>query len=177
MPKRVFLAVPLAPELRQEIMEWKQAFNDLPVRWMNEQDLHITIVPPWFESRPEEVMDRLARFVPPSFEHTIKFDRVRFGPTLKRPRLVWAEGPTPTEMLYVKQTLERWLSVPRDPRPFRTHLTLARFDPDKFSTFPVQKLNKPVTWAQPIDRVALYESHPVTDGIEYTILAEKSFKV
>jgi len=173
--KYLFIAIPVHPAIRHAIAEWKQTWQDPPVRWMDEQDLHVTLVPPWLESNPEECIDRLNRFVPPSFAHTIQFNRIRFGPTPRNPRLIWAEGPNASETLYIKQTIERWMSRPRDPRPFRTHLTLARFDPKIFSSFATQKLNKPVDWRQPIDRVALYESIRQESGVNYRILAEKRF--
>jgi len=176
MTQRIFLAIPVSTEVQRQIASWRASREDLrelPLRWLDDRDLHVTLVPPWNEDRIEDLLDRFKSFAPTAMQKPIRFDRIHYGPMRDRPRLVWAIAKTAGDLIRLKHQIERALDLRRDPRPLKAHLTLARFEPQAFAQFPVQDLNDFVSWIQSVNRVAVYESIVAPDGVHYNILAEK----
>jgi 2'-5' RNA ligase len=97
---------------------------------------------------------------------------VTFGPTPYNPRLVWVEGSSTPALSRIKEELEFVLRKEGDLRPFKPHLTLARFDPDRFDRFPIKKLRWPIDWVQKAGSLVLMESSMQRHGAEYKVLAE-----
>ncbi len=110
----------------------------------------------------------------------IKFEKVAFGPERirqahrkpRRPRLIWAEGETPQELVDLQKKICEIFEEKPEKRPLKLHLTIARFRPETFLSFPVKKLDEKVDWRDRIDRVVLFESRLSRDGADYEILSE-----
>jgi len=174
MSHRVFIAIPISQALQQEMLDWERGFSQLPVRWLVGKNLHTTLVPPWYEEESQipnckARLDEAANGLKP-FE--LKFTRVTFGPDPREPRLIWAEGTAPKEIVELRDKLLRVFSRPAEKRTFKTHLTLARFRPETFSSFPVKNLDEKVYWPEKVSSVVLMESHLSRDGADYEVIAE-----
>ena len=194
-PKRIFVAVGTAPELQEAVAAWAAAHGALPVRWLSGpvrngvsngagKNLHVTLVPPWYERDTDAVARKLAPlrgFAP----FAVRFDRIVYGPSPREPRLIWAEGTAPQELIELKQKIELLLGVHPEARPFRLHLTLARlrtpkrsdggqarFRPEQFASFPMKRLDERVSWTEEIRSVLLMESHLSPAGADYEVLAD-----
>lgn len=173
MKRRIFVALPIFEELQEEIMQWEQRFQKLPVRWLLGKNLHITLVPPWYEEDVEGVIQKLSSIKMEDKLCSFDFSRVVYGPTPREPRLIWAEGVAPSQLLTLKQRIEKVLDVEPERRSFKLHLTLARFRPETFPSFPMKELNENVVWHQSFNSFVLMESHLSRAGADYEIL--KSF--
>ncbi len=172
---RVFVAIPTPPSLQSEIRSWAARHGDLPVRWLKDHNLHITLVPPW-EEKPagmQEILTHLTEAVGTARKPlSLSFSQVRFGPDPRQPRLVWAEGETPPELAALSAALHQALGIEAERHPFRLHLTLARFRPEDFASFPVRELNEAVTWRMAVPKIVLMESHLLRGGAEYEVRGE-----
>jgi 2'-5' RNA ligase len=175
MLRRIFAALTVSERLGSEIEKWRARYRELPVRWLAGKNLHITLVPPWYEEDVEAAIAKLesAGHGMSSFE--IEFRRVEFGPDPRRPRLIWAEGKTPPELVSLKSAAEKALGKKPEERPFRLHLTLARFRSETFSSFRIKRLEDEVLWRDRADSFVLMESHLSPQGADYAIL--KSYKL
>ena len=173
MKHRVFIAIPISEKLQKEILQWRRAKLarlDSYVRWLAGKNLHLTLIPPWYVNNPKDATNLLDAI---AYEKLVRgfvmeFRRVAFGPLEPprgKPRLIWVEGPTPAPLKNF-DTRER--------RPFRLHLTLARFRPEDFSQFPIKKLNEPVSWREEVKEIVLMESHLSPQGADYEIIFRKS---
>lgn len=179
--KRIFIALPITkePEIDWPLKLREEKF----IRWIKPKNLHITLVPPWYvaDSRMEAQLDREPESLPlvaqrlkslegklTSFE--MRFDRVRFGPDPKKPRLIWAEGETPQQLWELKTEIEKRLEREPEDRPFRLHVTLARFRAEDFSHFPVKELDKEIEWSEQVKAFVLMESRLSPKGAEYKVL-------
>lgn len=175
---RLFVAIPVPLPLQSEIRSWTACHANLPVRWLKDHNLHITLVPPW-EEEPAGVSEALARLGDAvQTMHgpiSLSFSRVRFGPDARQPRLIWAEGETPNAIVELSEAFHRALGIEAERRPFRLHLTLARFRPEDFASFPVRELNEAVQWKMDARTMVLMESHLLPGGAEYEALGEIPF--
>lgn len=169
---RIFIALPISPELQESIHQWQKRYSDLSVRWLAGENLHITLVPPWEEGDVESVITKLQSLANRVGSFTVHFDTAGFGPDPKAPRLIWATGPTPQELLYLKKDIEKILNYTPDRKTFLTHLTLARFNPADFINLTNVSFIKQVDWVEQINSFVVMESKLLPTGADYTVLAE-----
>jgi RNA 2',3'-cyclic 3'-phosphodiesterase len=169
MKRRVFVAI-RCHALEHQALEVQRI---LPVRWVKGKNLHITLVPPWYEEdidKVKEGLQRLKKHTP----FTVTFDRVTPGPDPKRPRLIWATGETTKAILDLHEHTESALGAHHD-KPFRLHMTLARLKPEDLRALPAAQFSVDVRWTMPVRSVALMESLLSSAGAEYEVLDEITF--
>jgi len=171
MKKRIFAALGISTELQGEILSFERAFFDFPVRWVEGKNLHITLVPPWYEENTDAALKKLER-VENSGAFDVYFRSVSYGPNQKFPRLIWAEGKTPGALLALKREAHKALGIPEEKRPLLLHLTLARFQPEEFSSFRVKHLHEKVAWRDTVSSVLLMESRLAPSGADYEIIGK-----
>lgn len=182
MRLRVFVGLPVSGRLQTEILNWEKKFSNLPVRWLQGKNLHITLVPPWYEEDLEKVKNSL-QVVVGSGAFEMEFYKVSFGPNPRQPRLIWAEGETPKELLDLQEKLYRdpklqmHANLRKEKRPLKLHLTLARFRPETFSSFPIKELDEKVDWRDKVDRVVLFESILSRGGADYEVISETPLNI
>ncbi len=176
MSRRVFIGAKPSSALADLARQFEQNWQNLPVRWLLPEQLHITIVPPWNERNAEEVKTILKPNTYNLKPVQVQITKVSFGPSPLAPRLIWAEGPAPAEMVALKDKLEQTLGLAPMRRPFTLHLTLARFRPEDFTTFPLHHLEEQVDWQDTLASFSLIESFLKPDGVDYETLATYPLK-
>jgi 2'-5' RNA ligase len=170
--KRIFIALPIDHELIEQIESWKKPNADLPVRWLQGKNLHITLVPPWEAEYPNDVIAALEKMPREIGPIPLEFNGTAFGPDAEHPRLIWATGEIPKQLIELKKQIETTLRRPPDRKHFLLHLTLARFRPATFTEFPEHKLEKRINWTATVSSVVVMESKLLPAGADYTVLAE-----
>ncbi|OGM27723.1 hypothetical protein A2962_02595 [Candidatus Woesebacteria bacterium RIFCSPLOWO2_01_FULL_39_61] len=45
---RVFVGIKISQKLKKEITNWQALHKRLAVRWIEEDNIHLTLVPPWY---------------------------------------------------------------------------------------------------------------------------------
>lgn len=184
--RRVFVAIGISSQLKEEIAYWQKKWNHLSVRWIKPENMHVTLIPPWYTTEVDKVIEDLKsvnqnrkRFWTSQNDaikpFTITFREVTFGPNPKRPRLIWASGDVPSEILILKSKLGKILQRKSEKRPFLTHLTIARFKEKDFIKFPIKNLHSKVFWKEKIHSFLLMESHLRRSGAEYETLYSLNF--
>lgn len=173
MKRRIFVGIKINETLQKEILHWEKPWRQiLPIRWLIPQNLHITLVPPWYEENIDWVKKALSTILNKVQPCQIRFDQISFGSDPKHPRLIWAAGQAPLEILKLKKLLEKTLNQTGEKREFGLHLTLARFQPKDFASLPIKTLNEEVTWTQKVNSVVLFESFLQQTGAQYHSLEE-----
>lgn len=166
--KRLFVACLLSREFQQTLEQWQDGFGDLPVRWLEGDHLHITLVPPWNEHHIDSALERL-KALQGIQAFPLDLTRVAFGPDKRQPRLIWAEG-TPHERLLLALKLCKRLFPSTTDRQFRLHVTLGRFKLEDFFHLSSVPLEGAVTWKGMVSRTAIIESVLGPAGSRYHIL-------
>lgn len=180
--KRLFVAIKISEKLQAEIAKWKQGFPDLPVRWLLAENLHITLVPPWQETDIFKVKDDLKKIQNQIKPFEINFNKVSFGPKERDPRLIWATGQAPGEIIKLERAVLEALSQSQaNKRPFTLHLTLARLDklarlarfkPWQLSGFKNKNLDEKINWQDQVEGIELIESVLLPQGAKYITLGK-----
>jgi 2'-5' RNA ligase len=103
----------------------------------------------------------------------LEFNKVSYGPNPKRPRLIWAKGKAPEKIIYLKNELEKiFPEYKSDYKDWLMHITIARFDPEIFYSFPIKVLDEKVVWRDRAGSFVLMESHLSRSGADYEVLEE-----
>lgn len=176
MKKRIFIGLKISKDLQTRVVRWRKKFPDWPVRWTPEKNLHITLIPPFYEDNVRAINKKLRNTQNYPSEIIVEFNRIAFGPDPKRPRLIWAVGEKPPELEDLKKYLEKILEIPAEKRTFSLHLTLGRFKPEDFHHFSIKKLKEKISWKEKIKSIVLFESKLSRKGAEYEILEEIKLK-
>jgi 2'-5' RNA ligase len=108
----------------------------------------------------------------------LEFGTVLLGPKPSSPRLIWATGNAPVELIMLRNQIQKALNeivrIPRGrvryaPGEFLMHATLARLRPQLSEGFP--RLPMSILWRMQVKEFVLYESILKPQGAEYTKLA------
>ncbi|MCX6811451.1 MAG: RNA 2',3'-cyclic phosphodiesterase [Candidatus Berkelbacteria bacterium] len=175
MKKRIFIAINISDNLKKEIKKFRQKYNSLPVRWMPDENLHLTLMPPteFDDNQIVAIIEKLKELEGVFGPIRIEFQRVTFGPNPIHPRLIWAEGADNPKLAELKNKITQKLGYnQKDKRPFRPHLTLARFRSQDYQIFLQKRLDKEVDWSLTADSFSIIQSELKSDGAVYTKLDE-----
>lgn len=169
MKKRIFLGIRISDKLKNKIAEFRQKYKNLPVRWMREENFHLTIIAPMEldDNEMVEMIEKLKKIEDEFGPIEIEFDKICFGPNLRRPRLIWVESKPNQKLVKLKNKITQILGLRIESRLSRPHLTIARFKPRD-----LVKINKPISWQEEADSFAIVQSKCLENGAVYINLAE-----
>jgi RNA 2',3'-cyclic 3'-phosphodiesterase len=181
---RVFLALEIPGEVRAAIGELIHKLEKTcrGARCVRPEGVHVTLkfIGEAAPERVEQIQARLAGIrVPAPVE--LQFRGVGFFPNDRHPRVFWAGILATRNLAELAASIERELAplgILREGRPFKPHLTLARFK----SEDGLSRLRETIASAGAIEFGAmrgesfhLYESRLKSGGAEYTKLATFPF--
>ena len=175
---RVFVGIPVSEEVKKEITEWAEDHKDWPLRFVSGNGLHITLVPPWYADSANCAVGELDDIAAAVKPFTIRFKKINFGTSPKRPRLIWTMGEDYDKegMLRLKAAAETVFGQKPEVRPYNPHLTIARFKEGEFDKLPTKELDEAVDWEMEVNSVVLYESKLHHSGAEYDVLKRIEFR-
>ncbi len=175
--KRIFIGIPLSEELQSEAVNLSKRRAPLnSLRWVKPEFLHITLIQPWQSKAIEDVVGKLKQIQARAFP--IFFNAINYGPNQREPRLLWATGKTPEEIINlsqnIKTSLKGLVDIPfgrtgYQPREFLLHATLARVRGGQEKKLPDMAM--PIAWRMQAREFVLYESVLKPEGAHYTPLA------
>ncbi|MBN1613229.1 MAG: RNA 2',3'-cyclic phosphodiesterase [Deltaproteobacteria bacterium] len=184
---RSFLALDPPGEIRREIGRIQDRLRKLihgDIRWVKPESIHLTLK--FFGDIREGDIANISAVAGKAAASAGPFDFALGGagvfPDMKRPRIVWLgmTGETARLAAFQKE-LERALQeigFPREERPFRPHLTLARVKSPQGLTGLAEAFKKVETdTAQKftVSAFNLFKSDLTPQGAIYTRLAEYPF--
>jgi 2'-5' RNA ligase len=186
---RLFVALPVADEVRGEIAELMTAVAGASIderafgqpRWVRVEGLHVTMR--FLGATPDEKQPALAAALRAAAVGVAPFEITLSGggafPNAARPRVLWigiSEGADRIESLVERLATQlEPLGWPRESRPFTPHLTLARTDgvpgaDERART--LAELAHDVRYSWTADRIVLYKSIVGHGPTRYEVLAE-----
>ncbi len=162
---KVFVGIPCPEELRElayQVGKKIEGVNGCVVQ--RDEDLQLTIIPPWEEKDPDAVVRDFAAIASSPFGLTIT--GVGYGSDENTPELAWIVGERDesVDRLWLQTWRALWSQDP--PRPAFPYITVAYFTPG--AVLPPLVLDEHVTAT--VKAVALYE---VLGNHQYRIIASK----
>jgi 2'-5' RNA ligase len=176
---RVFLAVDLPPELREELSKLQRELEPATdtARWVAPESIHITLkfIGEVAEKRLEDIEGALTGLTWKPFAITVR--SVGFFPGNRSPRVFWAgmEAPTMQNLAEELDSRMERLGFDKEKRAFRPHITLARARDSRIDSSLVAAASK---YAEhrfgsfTVDRIFLFKSVLKPTGAVYERLKE-----
>ncbi len=174
--KRVFIGLPVPLVLQERVAEFRREHPALPLRWIEPENLHVTLIPPWSCSELEPICETLSLAASHCSPIELSFRSVTSSHGRHKHALLWATGHALPPLLQLYRELRDLLGdLNLEKRNFLMHLTLARFRPQQAGVDGCYRVNLPVEWKAECDRLSLYLSHLKPSGAEYRVLSEALF--
>lgn len=174
---RLFTAVPVPSPARDELVSLLQRLREtgLPVRWVREQGLHITLK--FFgevgEPSISGLSEALARAAGGTGSIPITCHGIGAFPTLTRARVIWIGAEAPAALELLQDGIERAcepLGFPSEGRPFHPHITLGRVrEGERVPADVIEGVESPeVPFLA--EQLVLYRSQPGRGGSVYDVV-------
>jgi 2'-5' RNA ligase len=179
---RIFIALNLNKKERQRVARAARPLRDgeLPVRWVEEDDLHLTLK--FLGEVRSERVTAVEQAIARVGEGTVPFFLTLGGfgafPTIRRPRVLWLGVDASPALRCLKQDLEWGLTecgFDAETRAFHPHMTLGRADPSGgagvFRGLDALVAAMDFSTEIPVRSVDLMRSVPSREGARYTRLS------
>jgi len=178
---RVFVAIDLGDEARAAVVDEQKSIagrvGGSAIRLVRPEHLHVTLA--FVDKLADPLVSRLVTlfsetFSQPDFE--MVFGGLGVFPANGAPRALWlgiARGAEETVSLQrlVAERLQQ-LGIEPERRPFRPHLTLARWRDSRPSDRPRGLIDERAVATTHVKAVTTYQSRPTSAGPSYIVLAE-----
>ncbi|HTL71140.1 MAG TPA: RNA 2',3'-cyclic phosphodiesterase [Candidatus Eisenbacteria bacterium] len=186
---RLFLAVELPPELREDVARFTAPFQGLApaVRWTQTENLHVTLrflgsIEP---ARLEAVKAAARRAAGEIVPFDLELSGAGAFPDPARPQVLWLGFGRGREALGHAASLVRGeleaQRIETERRPFAAHLTVARIreaGPDaRLAATAFLAAELPPMRPFPATHVTLFQSHLSDSGSRYEVLERYAFRV
>jgi 2'-5' RNA ligase len=179
MKKRLFVAILLQDEIKEELITLQKKFKKLNIRWANSENLHFTIAfLGWIEdSKLEIIKEILKRATQELMPFILKLEKIILGPDEKRPRMIWASGTYIQDLNKLREIITEQFKKNKisfeDRYPLKFHITLARARGKELFG---RKIEEDLDLVFPVDSIYLMESELKSSGAEYKKIANFKFK-
>ncbi len=183
MKKRVFVAINLPDDVKEELFKISGKWSELPVRWTKKESLHITLcfVGEADEERVFKIKEGLESSVPNHSRLPIYINSITLGPSEYDPRMIWANGEVTEDFGKLLKDMHKHMPECKcDPQKidnFKLHITLARIGhtrPGRLNK--IHPIREKMDLRFDAESVELMESKLLKDGSEYDVLHSVDLK-
>lgn len=171
---RIFIAINLPENLKDKLIAYQAKWPDLPARWTEKENLHITLVflGSLTDSEIPEVLNKVEQVAQKHDSFSINLNQICYGPPKKMPpRMVWATGPVSEELNRLCGDLQSLLGAEK--RPYSLHITLGRIRSWDFKRINPEErpiIKEDIALNFVVNSIEVMESRLKPTGAEYTIL-------
>jgi 2'-5' RNA ligase len=186
MRRRIFIAINLPEEIKEELEKFKNQFSNLPAKWVKKENLHLTLVFLGYirdEDLPK-IIETTKNVVSTQPPFLLKIIKISYGPPkVFPPRMVWAVGEKNEELERLQANLKNRLleiKIPQleEGKGFIPHITLARIKNWEFKRMELEErpeIEEEINLSFEVKSIEIMESHLKRGGAEYTILKSIPF--
>ena len=184
---RVFVAINLPADIRKQLASYSEKWLDLPAKWINKDNLHITLE--FLGALTDIEIGEVCVIVKEVAERhscfSLNLNKILYGPPDKMPpKIVWAEGEKSEELTALREDLENSLTekiafVPEN-RTFAPHISLARISAIEFRLIEPNErpeVNESLDLSFTVESIDVMESEMRREGPVYVVLESHSLKI
>ena len=174
MQRKIFISINLSPRTKKSLTRAIFKWQDLPVKWVKEPNLHITLsfLGHINDSVIPEICEKVRTAVSGFEMMDLAFTRIELASTKDDPRLVWLTGEPSEELKSLHEAIEKTLGIfVSDKKSFRPHITLGKIRQKKWQALPeVPVIEKDFPLQVTVESVDVMASEFEGDGMEYTTI-------
>lgn len=171
--KRIFLSLPLSQNFQKTFQNWKKHFpSTADITFTKAENLHITLIPLWYEDDIEKVIKLISEFPYKPQPFNLKPLSYELKTFKKGKNMLWLLMEPHQQLLDFKKNLQQYLkknlNIKVENRPYTPHITLAK-SPNTIKELPEINIFPP---QENFQKFQLLESHQGSDGSNYELLDE-----
>jgi len=180
MKHRIFIAIDLPEDIKQELIAYQANWPELPVRWTKIENLHITLSFLGYLSDEEiaAVCEATKGVTQENKSFRLRLNRLLYGPEKKLPpRMIWVDVERSDVLAQLKDEVEKGLMEKigffPEKRYFSSHITLGRIRGWEWRR--IEPENRPnveqeISLEFQVDSIDVMESKLKRTGAEYIII-------
>jgi len=177
---RIFVAINLPNNIKNQLISYKDKWQELPAKWTSLNNLHITLE--FLGDVTSEELGEVCLAVKSVVgEHSffnVNLLKVLYGPIGKiPPRMIWLQGEKSKELSLLKSDLQKYLlkiiRFAPETKLFIPHITIARINEWEWRKFDLEErpeVNENVDFVFTVESIEVMESVLKRGGPEYTII-------
>ncbi|OGH08297.1 MAG: 2'-5' RNA ligase [Candidatus Levybacteria bacterium RBG_16_35_6] len=163
---RLFIGIKVAEEIACRVLKWQKDYKNLPLRFIKKDNLHLTLIPPYYEETEDNSIQKLNELKKIG-NISLVFNKIFVNNMNK---VIWIESSDPPkEMFQIQEDLLKLFKKPKEKRPYRVHMTIARFK-ERLSKKQIEKV---INWKTEVNSIELFESKLRPKGANYRIITRK----
>ena len=174
MKRKIFISINISDKVRQRLAKAVEKWQDLPVKWTPEANLHVTLAFLGYVNEDDipGICAQVREAAEKSDAFDMKFGKIELFPSASMPRMVALTGQTSEELTDLVNNIEEALEMSSArKKTFRPHVTLGRGRKYKWEALE----NKPAisekfSLTLPAESVEIMASDFGAKGQEYAIL-------
>ena len=172
--RKIFIEIEVPNQVKKRLIEKTEKWKNLPVKWMRQENLHITLVFLGYvdESVMPDICLKVSEAAAKSESFDIYFDKIEIGPSLEKPQMVWFSGQTSEELKNLYESVEKELDIfQTGKKTFRPHITLGKIKKGKWESLkeaPV--IDEKFKVSISVDNLLVMESGGEEGGEEYHVI-------
>jgi 2'-5' RNA ligase len=182
MRRRLFIAINLPEEIKEEFEKFKKRFSGLPAKWVKKENLHLTLAFLGYvkEENLPEIIETTKNVASKQAPFSSKIIKISYGPPKNfPPKMVWAIGERSENLQKLQENLKNALlkmKIPQleeEERGFIPHITLARIRKWEFQQIEPEErpeIDEDLNFSFEVKSIEIMESHLKRGGAEYTVL-------
>ena len=175
--RRVFIAINLPKKMKKGLASFQEEWLDLPVKWIKEDNLHLTLafIGNLSDQETGSVCQGLKKIEGNFSPFSVSLTRISYGPEGKDvPRLIWAEGEESEKLSSLKKEVDIILKnsigfIPEQ-RKFLPHVTLGRVKKWQWKKIDPEdrpEVKRDVSYTFEVESIEIMESKLKPSGAEY----------
>jgi 2'-5' RNA ligase len=174
MKRKIFISINIPDKVRKRLLKAVEKWQDLPVKWTPEANLHVTLVFLGYVSEDDipDICARVREAIEKSDAFDMKFDKVELFPSAETPRMVALTGQASEELTDLVNNIEEALEMSAArKKTFRPHITLGRGRKYKWEALENKpSISEKFPLTLPAEAVEIMASNFGARGQEYAIL-------
>lgn len=173
-PHRIFIAINLPESVKDQLLAYREKWQEIPARWTTKENLHLTLAFLGNTSDQElaKVCDAMKQVGSRHKPFALTINRIVYGPDAKRPRMIWGKIRRSPELFTIQEDIASLLSY-SEKQPFAPHLTLARlktFELQRMELEELPEVNEEISLSFQVESIEIMESKLKRSGAEYSII-------
>lgn len=169
MSHRLFFALLPANSLIKQFRTVKKKLGaDLPLIWTSEENLHVTVIPPFYHDSIEKVSMLLRSHWRSVNAINLTFRKIIWNKERNPSMIIW-EADFEPQLGQLKKHVSNVLHLPPEHRAFKIHMTIAKFAAkDHEDIARILQLPQEIQGKEMFTTLTLMESKLRPQGADYT---------
>ncbi|MFA6973710.1 MAG: RNA 2',3'-cyclic phosphodiesterase [Parcubacteria group bacterium] len=174
MKRKIFISINLSNRDKKRLVRATEKWQDLPVKWTKEANLHITLEFMGFvlDNVVLDICDAVREAASEVEMFDLEFEKIELGSTKVDPRMIWLSGAASDELKNLHEKIQKALDIfTTSKKAFRPHITLGKIRQHKWQELenvPAVERDFPMTIA--VESVDVMASEFEGGGMEYAII-------